>query len=259
MFLKLLKRALPLPDLREGETYLFVGAHPDDIEVGAGGTVAKLVDLKKKVYFVIITDGGCGSMDASIERDRLVKTRREEALNAAKELKVEDVSFLGFPDAGDYREYDVAKALAPIILRINPDFVFAPDPNLPSEIHPDHLKAGNAVKMAMLFSGYPLVYRDNVGAIPQTSEKAFRFRNLCFFFTHRANAFMSLDQVCVHARKHAIMCHESQFPNDEELKQILKYLSIRSRIFGALGKREREGFFALGPVHQHCFSEVNRY
>jgi len=259
MFLSLLKRALPLPDLCSGGTYLFVGAHPDDIEVGAGGTVAKLVELKKKVFFVIITDGGCGHKNPNTIREELVNTRKREAILAAKELGVQEVFFLDYPDAGDYSEYQVAKSLAPLILDINPDFIFAPDPNLPSEIHPDHLRAGNSVKTAILYCGYPLVYRENVGPVPEGKELGFRFRNLCFYFTHRPNKYMILGKHHVHARKHAIMCHESQFPNQEELSQILRYLSIRSRIFGALGKREREGFFTLGEMHLHCFPEVNRY
>jgi LmbE family N-acetylglucosaminyl deacetylase len=259
MYLQLLKRALPLPEITAGETYLFVGAHPDDIEVGTGGSVAKLIEMKKAVYFAIITDGGCGYQDLSLTKVALVETRKKEALTSATEFGVKDTFFLGFPDAGDYKEEAVAKELAKIILNINPDFVFAPDPNLPSEIHPDHLKAGNAVKLALLYCGYPLVYQENVGEVPNDLLQSFRFRNLGFYFTHRANKFMRLNQNHVQTQRKAILCHGSQFSNTDEFNQIMRYLSIRGRIFGSLGKRSKEGFFVLGKMHQHCFPEVNRY
>ncbi|MGI6392184.1 MAG: hypothetical protein ACOX16_01020 [Candidatus Izemoplasmatales bacterium] len=95
--------------------------------------------------------------------------------------------------------------------------------------------------------------------IPKEKEHNFRLRNLCFYFTHRANRFIVLDKTYVHCRKHTIMCHESQFASGEDLGKILRYLKIRSRIFGALGKHEKEGFFVFGEKHLHSFPEVNRY
>ena len=52
-----LQYAAPFPQLLDYETYLFVGPHPDDIEIGAGATVSKLVSIGKKVVFLICTDG----------------------------------------------------------------------------------------------------------------------------------------------------------------------------------------------------------
>lgn len=259
MYQKLLKAALPLPKLTDGEKYLFVAAHPDDIEVGAGGTVAKLVSLGKRVDIVVITDGGCGSKDLAIAKTGLAAIRKAEAIAAAEVLGVTKISFLAYPDAGDYRAYDVAKALATIMVELNPDFVLAPDPKLPSEIHPDHLKAGEALMTAVLFAGYPLVYQENVGPVKPEHLSHFRFRNLGFFFTHRPNRYLTIDPSHREIQKHAIICHESQFPDPEELKQILLYLKFRGRSFGSFGRRSKEGFFVLGKLHVHCYPEVNRY
>ena len=53
--------AAKTPNLLDYQTFLFVGPHPDDIEIGAGATVSKLVSLGKKVVFVICTDGRYGT------------------------------------------------------------------------------------------------------------------------------------------------------------------------------------------------------
>ena len=45
-----LKAAAPLPDIEKSERYLFIGPHPDDIEIGAGATAAKLAAMGLKVY-----------------------------------------------------------------------------------------------------------------------------------------------------------------------------------------------------------------
>ncbi|MBQ9863559.1 MAG: PIG-L family deacetylase, partial [Lachnospiraceae bacterium] len=55
-----LKIATPIPKIESFENYLFIGPHPDDIEIGAGATVSKLVKLGKKVSFLICLDGRFG-------------------------------------------------------------------------------------------------------------------------------------------------------------------------------------------------------
>ena len=55
-----LRFAAPPPKLLAFERYLFVGPHPDDIEIGAGATAARLAAMGKSVAFVICTDGRFG-------------------------------------------------------------------------------------------------------------------------------------------------------------------------------------------------------
>ena len=56
-----LKAAAPLPDIEKFDRYLFIGPHPDDIEIGAGATAAKLAARGKSVCFLICLDGRYGS------------------------------------------------------------------------------------------------------------------------------------------------------------------------------------------------------
>ena len=55
-----LKFAVPVPKVESFERYLFIGPHPDDIEIGAGATAAKLAAMGKEVCFLVCLDGRFG-------------------------------------------------------------------------------------------------------------------------------------------------------------------------------------------------------
>ena len=94
MLKSILLKAVPVPKIQDFERYLFVGPHPDDIEVACGATVAKLVSLGKKVTFIVCTDGRIGALDESLTSEQIVEIRRQEELESAKLLGVDDVVFL---------------------------------------------------------------------------------------------------------------------------------------------------------------------
>ena len=56
----IVKMATRMSSLENYDSYLFIGPHPDDIELGAGATAAKLVNAGKKVTFLICLDGRYG-------------------------------------------------------------------------------------------------------------------------------------------------------------------------------------------------------
>lgn len=261
MGVPILKALAPLPKIESHKNAVFVGPHPDDIEIGAGGTAATLVRLGARVTFVVCTDGGGGAFDDAVDPSTLVARRHEEALRGASVLGVADVRFLGFPDCGKYDAWELAKKLAEIFADVSPDIVFAPDPRLPSEIHPDHVKCGEAVQTAVVFSGFPLIMERN--GIPFDKEKKVEPRKtLAFYYTHRANRIVGMDAAAHRLKIAAMNAHESQFPADagDERRLMKAYLDLRGRRFGRrVLKPFGEGFFVLGPLHQHAFPEVQDY
>ena len=52
--------AAPVPKIESFERYLFIGPHPDDIEIGAGAPAAKLAAMGKTICFLVCTDGRFG-------------------------------------------------------------------------------------------------------------------------------------------------------------------------------------------------------
>ena len=249
MLKSILLKAVPVPKIDQFERYLFVGPHPDDIEVACGATVAKLVSLGKKVTFIVCTDGRIGALDESLTSEQIVEIRRQEALASAKLLGVDDVVFLPFHDGGNYTADELANALVPHILQTQPQMVFCPDHTVPSECHPDHLKTGQAVTKAVFLASWPKLTAqlDLEGSAPNV--------NLAYYYTHKPNRYFGIKKFRkVHLD--AIACHKSQF-DENNLNVFKTYFGVRQLRFGLRsGKGRADGYRVLSPTHQHCFPEI---
>ena len=152
----ILNFAVPLPKLEQFQRYLFLGPHPDDIEIGAGATAAKLASKGKQICFLICTDGrfGDGNVPPHIHGQSLIELRKKESLQSAKHLGIDDVRFLELSDGGFYENKELEQGIARIIADFKPDVIFAPDPHVTSECHKDHLNVGNAAKQFAYFAAY---------------------------------------------------------------------------------------------------------
>ncbi|MCC6626931.1 MAG: PIG-L family deacetylase, partial [Chloroflexi bacterium] len=107
---------------------LVVGAHPDDPEFGAGGSVARWVRDGRPVTYVVMTRGDKGSHDLAMTAEGLMATRETEQRGAAAELGVTDVRFLGCRDCEVEASLDVRRKLVRIIREVRPGTVVTHDP-----------------------------------------------------------------------------------------------------------------------------------
>lgn len=144
-------------------------AHPDDIEFGCGGTVARWVKEGCKVAFVLVTRGDVGIADLTITRARAAEIREAETLAAAKILGVEDVTFLREPDGMVENTLALRKKLVREIRRFQPEGVFSDDPTLMFNPqgrinHPDHRAVGTATVDAIFpCAGQPHFFEELAG------------------------------------------------------------------------------------------------
>lgn len=254
-----LKTITPLPDIESKKfmKYLFVGPHPDDIEIGAGATLAKLVQDGKDVYMLICTDGGCGSENPNITPEEISKIRWEESQKAAKYLGVEKIRNLNFEDGGSYSEWELAKEIAKVMYDFAPDVILCPDPNLPTETHPDHLKCARATLDAMYISSYYHIAKRN--GLEVEADKIKHSHVLAYYYTNRANTFVEITKELEEMREKALKLHVSQMPFVSRLGSNL-YLALRDKHMGKkCGKELAEGFFVMAPMHQHCMSETSKW
>lgn len=248
-----LRFAAPLPNLERFERYLFVGPHPDDIEIGAGATVSRLASLGKQITFLICTDGRYGDENTDLRGSELARVRKEEARQSAGLLGVEDVRFLELSDGGFYSREDLFSGIAKVIGEVQPEVIFAPDPNVSSECHVDHLNVGQAVrKLSYLAS--------NGGIMAQYGTVSAPIQALAYYMTARPNRFVSTRG---HLRKQLdaiFTCHYSQFPAGcAGADSIRLYLKLRSTDFGIRSlKGQAEGFRVLGQTQMHCLPEADR-
>ncbi len=134
---------MPSLDLPIPARALAVGAHPDDIEFGAGATLAKWAAAGCEVSFVVCTDGSKGTWDRSADLAALVATRQAEARDAAEALHaVGDVVFLGQVDGELENDRETRSELARWIRVLKPDVLLGHDPWKRYRLHPDHRAGG---------------------------------------------------------------------------------------------------------------------
>jgi LmbE family N-acetylglucosaminyl deacetylase len=141
----------PLKDVRRA---LCVFAHPDDVDFGAGGTVATWVDAGIEVAYLIVTRGDAGGFDDT-PREAMPTIRESEQRAAAKALGVERVEFLdGYRDGRLTPSIELRRDITAGIRRFRPDRILTSSPlrrweRIAGPSHPDHLAVGEAVTCAI--------------------------------------------------------------------------------------------------------------
>jgi LmbE family N-acetylglucosaminyl deacetylase len=135
-------------DDAEVRKVLVIAAHPDDIDFGAAGTVARWTDAGIEVVYCLVTDGDAGGSDRTVSRRDMAALRRREQTAAAAQAGVHDLRFLGYPDGRVEATLALRKDLARVIRQVRPDRVVSPSPERdyvrPGISHPDHRAVGNA-------------------------------------------------------------------------------------------------------------------
>src|SRR5260221_7323053 len=85
-------------DDAEVSRILVINAHPDDVDFGAAGTVARWTDAGIEVVYCVVTDGDAGGSDPGVSRSDMAVMRRGEQTEAARQGGGQDLRFLGYPD-----------------------------------------------------------------------------------------------------------------------------------------------------------------
>lgn len=191
-------------DLPTPSCALAIGAHPDDIEFGCGGTLAKWAAAGCEIHHLVCTDGAKGTWDALTDPALLVATRQEEQRAASRALGGKgDVVFLGWPDGelecGLRQRWEVAYW----IRRIKPDVVLGHDPWKRYRLHPDHRNAGFLATDGIVAARDPLFF-------PEQGEAPHRPERLLLWEADEAD---HVEDVGGHvdAKLAALLEHRSQF------------------------------------------------
>ncbi len=131
-------------DLPTPRRALAVGAHPDDVEFGCGGTLAKWAAAGCEIVHLICTDGSKGSWDPAEDTATLVAVRQEEQRAASVALGGKGtVVFLGWRDGELESGLRQRAEVCYWIRRFRPDVVLGHDPWKRYRLHPDHRHAGH--------------------------------------------------------------------------------------------------------------------
>lgn len=208
---------------------LCVGAHPDDLEFGCAGTVAKWVNRGATVYYVVLTDGSKGSEDLSLSDKQLSEIRRKEQEKAAGILGVKKVYFQNFVDGELTNNAGVRKELLKIIRELRPDIVITLDPTLVYDEntgfinHPDHRTAG----LATLEAIFP--FARNSRTCPELLDQGYQSHNvrevMLVNFT-KSNFFVDISKT-LDKKILALSAHKSQHDDLEKISSMVKQIAKR--------------------------------
>ena len=141
---------------------LAIAAHPDDVEFGCGGTLAKWAADGCVVHHLICTDGSKGSWDPHEDPLALVTQRQDEQRAAAAALGAKgEVVFLGHTDGELQSGLGEREQVARVIRELRPDVVFGHDPWRRYRLHPDHRHAGFLLTDGVVAARDPLFFREH--------------------------------------------------------------------------------------------------
>jgi bacillithiol biosynthesis deacetylase BshB1 len=218
---------------------IFFGAHPDDVELSVGGTVAKCVKDGLRVGIVDLTRGEMGTRGTP-------QTRRKEAAGAAKVLGATFRQQLDFGDGnlqiGREQELEIIE-----LLRVRrPKLVVS---MYPDDRHPDHTRTGRIVTDAWFYAGLKSL---------KTGAPAHRPQAVLYYLQN----YMFPPSFVVDVTKHwktkmrSVAAYRSQFhdPNSKEPNtfisdpKFLEMIDARGKHFGALiGAQYGEAFVTKQP------------
>jgi LmbE family N-acetylglucosaminyl deacetylase len=192
---------------------LVVAAHPDDIEFGCAGTVARWTAEGSTVTYALLTNGAAGSSDPAMTRARLAELREAEQRAAAKVVGVERVEFLGYEDGLLEPTLEVRERIVRLIRRVRPEVVITNDPTTRyvDEFyvnHPDHLAAGEATLAAVIPGAdtrlaYPELLAEGLEPVPLTG--------VWLMHTERPNLVVDISAE-LDTKLASLACHTSQLP-----------------------------------------------
>ena len=215
---------------------LVFGAHPDDVELGCGGTIIKEIQRGKKVGIIDLTRGELGTRGNSKIRD--IETKK-----ATEIMEVAIRKNLDFKD-GFFKDNEQHKlVLIKEIRRFQPDIVLT---NAPSDRHPDHARGSQITVDACFLSGLEKIETDQKIWRPKAIYHYIQFNNLIPDIVIDVSKQMDL-------KIQAVKAYESQFynPRSTEVetiissKEFLESVSYRAKDLGRQsGCKYAEGFIA---------------
>lgn len=182
---------------------LAIGAHPDDVEFGCGGLLARWAAAGCAIHHLVCTDGSKGSWDPSEDVASLVAMRQEEQRAASRALGgTGSVVFLGWRDgeleSGLRQRWEVCYW----IRRLRPVVVLGHDPWKRYRLHPDHRHAGLLAVEGIVAARDPHFF-------PEQGVAPWRPSALLLWEADEPDCEQELGEF-EQAKFDALMCHRSQ-------------------------------------------------
>jgi bacillithiol biosynthesis deacetylase BshB1 len=213
---------------------LVVGPHPDDQELGMGGTIARLASQGHNVLLLDMTNGE-PTPDGSPE------IRAKEAARAAQILGVKRFT-LEFPNRQLVHSIEARHKVAGVIRQHQAQMVFVP---YFEDAHPDHVATTRIAEDARFDAKLTKIDLPGEPIYPK-----WLFYYYCTHLRHVANPSFLFDITGFEAKKReAILAYESQFVIAEKNRRVVEWVDAANVYFGSrIGSSAAEPFFTREPI-----------
>lgn len=224
---------------------LGIGAHPDDLDFMASGSMAKLTADGADVYYLILTNGSKGTANMAVTPKELTAIRQREQRRACKILGIKEVFFLEYEDGALEVTMPLKRDIVKYIRKLKPDTVFAMDPSMLYDVehtfinHPDHRAGGQAVMDAV----YPLA-RDHLSFPEQCAAglEPHEVKTLLLTNFAKQNYYVDITDT-FDIKLEALAAHASQVADLQAAHQWVR--SFAEEAGQLAGVRYAEGFMRL--------------
>ncbi len=205
------------------ESAMAIAAHPDDLEFGSVGTLARWVKHGARVTYVLCTSGDVGIDEPGMTREKATGIREAESLDAARIAGVEQVVFLREPDGLLQATLELRKKLVHEIRKYRPEVIVTGDPTIVwagSDYinHPDH----RAAALAALDATFPAAGQPNLfEEFAQEGLTAHKVRKVYVGVWSDGEVFVNIEET-MDIKVAALLAHKSQmkdFDADKLLKE----------------------------------------
>lgn len=211
-----------------------VGAHPDDVEIGMGGTVAKLTREGGRVAIVDLTNGEPTPFGTP-------EKRAEESANAARILGAERRT-LSQPNRYLFDGVEARIELATVLRELRPRMLFVP---YAVDAHPDHIAASQITLAARFYSKFT---KTDMPHEPYFPPRVFRYMAVHQRIIAEPSFIVDVTED-LETKLEALCAYESQFAANAANDTVVEMMKQTALTWGQLGRvGAGEPFFALEPV-----------
>ena len=225
---------------------LAIGAHPDDVDLSCGGTIAKLVKQGRKVGIADLTRGELGTRGSS-------EIRAAEAAEAANVLGVHVRESLGMPDGNLETTFENRLKIVRVIRQYRPDVLLFP---YAVDRHPDHEHAHTLCREAWFAAGLAKIETELQGT-PQEPFRPRAYYHFMQWFEFQPSFIVDITEE-YEQRMDCVRAFKSQFYNPESTEpqtilstpEFLEMLRTRMAYYGdRIGKKYGEPFYSVAAVN----------
>jgi bacillithiol biosynthesis deacetylase BshB1 len=213
---------------------IVAGPHPDDQELGMGGTIARLVAEGHRVLLLDLTDG-----EPTPFGDRA--TRAREAAEAARILGAERTT-LDLPNRTLVHSVEARHRVAAVIRGFRPEVMFVP---YFEDAHPDHVAGTRIVEDARFDAK---LTKTDLPGDPWHAKWLFHYYATHLRIVPQPSFLMDTSGFAARKRE-AVLAYQSQFVVNERNRRVVEWLDAAGTYFGSrIGAETAEPFFAREPI-----------